>query len=100
MPTLIERQSEYVAHETAGVNFYNAFRAQLSLDIEGGIKTLPQGVAIKEKLYKVARELKDGDWKSAHYFISSLVGDDNVSDMELQALKTDIETYITENYSW
>jgi hypothetical protein len=53
MATLEERKTEYLAHETAGKDYYNEFRAQLSLDIEGGTISLADAKEIHFKLKAV-----------------------------------------------
>ena len=100
MASLAERKAEYNAHAIAGSDFYNTFRSQLTLDIEAGSKTLPQVLAIKNKIRCIGMELKDGDWKSAYHLASMLTSDVNFTDDMLSTMKTDIGSYISTNYTW
>lgn len=100
MASLEGRKAEYITHETAGKDFYNTFRSQLTLDIEAGSKTLPQVLAIKDKVRCIGMELKDGDWKSAYHLASMMTSDVNFTKQHLEDMKADILAYITSNYSW
>jgi len=100
MASLAERKAEYDTHAIAGSDFYNTFRSQLTLDIEAGSKTLPQVLAIKNKIRCIGMELKDGDWKSAYHLASMLTSDVNFTDDMLSTMKTDIGSYISTNYTW
>ena len=100
MASLAERKAEYDAHAIAGSDFYNTFRSQLTLDIEAGSKTLPQVLAIKDKVRCIGMELKDGDWKSAYHLASMLTSDVNFTSGMLTDMKADLLAYISTEYSW
>ena len=100
MASLAERKAEYTAHATAGKDYYNTFRSQLTLDIEAGSKTLEQVLAIKDKVRCIGMELKDGDWKSAYHLASMLTSDVNFTSGMLTTMKSDIGSYISTNYTW
>ena len=100
MTTLIDRKSEYVAHSIAGVDYYNSFRAQLTLDVEAESKTLEQAIDIQGNLKCVGDCLLTGDWKSAYNDISSIAPTENCPQSIIDSMKADIGLYIQNNYSW
>ena len=100
MASLEARKTEYVGHESAGVDYCNAFRAQLSLDIEEGRKTLPECLEIQKVLRRVGEEIKNGDWKSGLHLISMIRPNGHCPKSIINDMTADISAYITANYSW
>ncbi len=100
MANLETRKAEYVSHESAGVDYYNAFRAQLTIDIEAGSKTLAECLEIQKVLKYVGVELRFGDWRTALYLISMVRPNRYCTKAIINDMTTDINAYITANYSW
>ena len=100
MQTLQERKSEYDLHELAGKDYYNTFRAQLTLDIESNTKTLEESVEIHKRLKVVGEYLCTGDWKSAHLQLSNTLPNVFCTQEIIDTMLTDIGAYISNNYSW
>ena len=100
MPSLAERKLEYDTHKTAGYDYYNSMRAQQSLDVQAGTKTIEQVNDIYNKLDKVIRYVLQGDWKGALYQIDNVLPNVNCPQALIDQVKTDIQNYITNNYTW
>lgn len=100
MATLAERKAEYVNHKSEGEDFYNEFRSQLTLDVEAGTKTLEQIVEIQDKLWKVACFLMTGDWKSASRACGQVLPNASLDKATIDSLQSQINSYITTNYTW
>lgn len=100
MATLAERKAEYEAHQVAGQDYYNSVRSQLTLDVEAGTRTLIEAVSIQQQLYWVGCNLHTGDYKSALLACNALNTNDTLTQAYLDQIKADIQTYITNNYSW
>lgn len=100
MATLEERKSEYELHKANGVDYYNTFRAQLTLDVEQGDKTLVCALEIQERLLRVGETLCTGDWKSAYNVLANTLPSPNCTKEIIDTMKTDIGNYITNNYTW
>jgi len=100
MASLETRKAEYVSHESAGVDYCNAFRSQLSIDIEAGSKTLAECLEIQKVLRYVGEEIRFGDWKSALHLISMIRPNGHCPKSIINDMTADINAYITANYSW
>lgn len=100
MATLEERKTEYNTHKNAGYDFYNSVRAQLSLDMESLSVTEEQASVIANKLKRVKDELLSGDWKSALIEVHNVLPNIHLSSTRLEDIKTEIQDYITNNYTW
>ena len=100
MATLEERKAEYDTHKTNGLDFYNSFRSQLTLDVESGTKTLEGALAIQDRLLRVGECLCSGDWKSAYNVLDNTLGNQHCTKEIIDNMKTDILTYIQTNYTW
>jgi len=100
MATLEERKTEYDAHKIAGQDQYNIWRAQASLDIEGGSITLDSALERERVLNQVKLDVCIGDWKTALNHLHNTLPNVHVPQSYLDALISDCQTYITNNYSW
>ena len=94
------RIAEYEAHAIAGKDLYNQLRAQASLDVESGALTLEQAIEREKRLEAVKIDLCIGDWKTALVEVSNQLPNFAVSQEYLDSVKLQIQTYITNNYSW
>ena len=100
MATLEERKLEYNTHKENGYDYYNTFRSQLTLDVESGNKTILQAIEIQQRLVPVTDMLMLGDWKSAHNSLCCILSNVHCTADMLAGIKSDIESYISTNYSW
>ena len=100
MTDLSNRKQEYEIHQTNGIDFYNNFRSQLTIDIEEGTKTLEDVLEIQNKLHKVSNMLTTGDWKSALFEINKVLPNVHLTTEFLTELKSEIHLYITNIYTW
>ncbi len=100
MASLESRKTEYISHESAGIDFCNTFRAQLSLDIESGARSLGECLEIQKVLRGVGDELRNGDWKSGLHLISMIRPNGHCPKSIINDMTADINAYITSNYSW
>lgn len=98
--TIEERMNEYNLHKEAGYNFYNLLRSQLSFELEGGIKSESAVLDIQKKVEAVKNELIWGDWKNALIKINEVAANENLTDTFIGQIRTSIEDYINNNYSW
>lgn len=100
MATLEQRKTEYDTHKTAGYDYYNGFRSQLTLDVEATTKTLEQCLIIESRFKKVSESLLNGDWKSALVHVGNVKPNVFLDQSLIDQVSTDIQNYITANYSW
>ena len=100
MATLEERKAEYDLHKANGLDYYNSFRSQLTIDVEQGDKTLECALEIQERLLRVGETLCTGDWKSAYNVLSNTLANKYCTKDIIDNMKTDIGNYITTNYTW
>ena len=98
--SLESRKAEYNQHKIAGEDYYNTLRSQLTLDVEQGTRSIEQIVSIQSQLFNVSCNLFTGDWRSALLQASNLNTNEILTDEYLNQIKSDIQAYISENYSW
>ena len=94
------RKTEYEAHTLWGQDYYNGFRAQLTIDIEGGVKTLEECIEIHKRLKSFGEYLWTGDIKSAYSELTNTLPNVFCTSSILESHKSSLITYISENYTW
>ena len=99
MATLQQRKDEYLLHESAGKDYYNEFRSQLSLDIENGVIDLDTAKEIHFKLKLVGDYICTGDWKSAYNELNKVLPNVYCSIDLITSMKADLISYISSNYT-
>lgn len=99
MPTKQEIITAYQAHETAGREYYESFRADRALLIISGDTTVEAETAMALHLNSVKQELLTGDWRTARAVLGTLPANVDCPKAVLDTLKSDFDTYIAANFS-
>ncbi|MBN2668758.1 MAG: hypothetical protein JXR60_05970 [Bacteroidales bacterium] len=98
---LAKRQirSAYTKHETNGKDYFDEMRANLVLAYKQKQYTFDEIIEIDHKMKEVKALLRSGDWASALSVTNTIVPSGALTSGYIDKVKTDINTYIQNNYS-
>ncbi len=91
--------SAYSTHESNGRTYYDEMRADLVLAYKQAIYTFEEIIEIDNKMKEVKALLRSGDWASALSITNQIAPSGALIQDYLDKVKTDINTYIQNNYS-
>ena len=100
MTALDDRKLQYIKYIADGQDFYNTYRAQLTLDIENNVKTREHANILHNIFQSVGSLLNTGDWRSAYSVLCNTPSNKYIPLTELTELKAVIKAYIDANYTW
>lgn len=98
--SLEARKTEYNTHRANGLDYYDELRADYSIQIENQTMTLEDGLEALEKLECALQCIMNGDWKSGLHELGKVLPNKSLSQAEIDGVKSDVQDYITNNYSW
>jgi hypothetical protein len=95
-----EIKAEYVTHKSNGIYFVEDYRAQLGADVSNNVITENDAVEQYSALNIPLNFIKDGDWKNASSYLETMLSTVFCSIEIIKQMKSDVDTYITDNYSF
>lgn len=95
-----EIKAEYAIHKTNGVDFVDNYRAQLGADITNDVISENNAIEQYSALKIPFGFINEGDWKNASSYLNGMLSTVYCSMDIITQIKSDVDTYITDNYSF